>query len=151
MAAIGFGRYATPAMNFGIREEVVIPRSIAPIAADFRSTADNAIQAVIDPPAHGGVRIVFQPRDEQGSITRSWPGGPPNGKSVATVLKIAAEQNRKPLPITISYDKQIWSGLSWGAGEIQTDRLSKSGPITIRCISEEERTRLEAWVYSVTY
>ena len=59
---------------------------------------------------------------------RSWPGGPPNGKSMATVLRITAEQNGKPLPLEIQYDKLIWSGLSWGAAEIPADRMAKAGP-----------------------
>lgn len=152
MAAIGFGRYASLPIDFGIQQDVVIPKSIAPIAADFNPVGNNTIQAVIDPPAHGNLRIIFQQRDEQGNITRSWPGGPPNGKSVATVLKITAEQNGKSLPIEIGYDKLIWSGLSWGAGEIHADKLANSGPITIHCISEEKGTvRLEAHVYTVTY
>jgi len=152
MAAVGFGRYATPAMDFGIQQDVVIPKSITTVAADFQLAGNNTIQAVISPPAHGDLRIVFQQRDEQGNITRSWPGGPPNGKSVATVLKISAEQNGRPLPIAISYDKLIWSGLSWGAGEIQAEKFAKSGPITIRCQSEEKAPlHLEAHVYSVTY
>jgi len=152
MAAIGFGRYASPAMNFGTQQDVVIPKSIAVMPANFQPAGNNAIQAVVEPPARGDLRITFQQRDEQGNITRSWPGGPPTGKSVATVLKISAEQNGEPLPIAISYDKLVWSGLSWGAGEIAADKLAKSGPITIRCLSEEKGTvRLEAHVYAVTY
>jgi hypothetical protein len=152
MAAIGFGRYATPAMNFGIQQDVVIPKSIAPVTANFEPAGNNVIQTVIDPPTHGDLRIIFQQRDETGSITRSWPGGPPNGKSVATVLKITAEQNGQPLPIRITDDRVIWSGLSWGAGEIQAEKMAKSGPITIRCVSEEKGTmRLEAHLFAVTY
>jgi len=152
MAAVGFGRYATAQMNFGVQQDVIIPKSITAIPADFQPAGNNAVQATFEPPAHGDVRVIFQQRDEQGNITRSWPGGPPNGKSVATVLKISAEQNGKPLPVTITYDKLVWSGLSWGAGEIPADKLAKSGPITIRCSSEEKgAVRFEAQLYVVTY
>lgn len=152
MAAIGFGHYATPAMNFGIQQDVVIPQSISAVLTNFQPAGRNAIQAMIEPPAHGHLRIIFQQRDEQGNITRSWPGGPPNGRSAATVLKITAEQNGKPLPITISHDKLIWSGLSWGAGEIKANKFSREGSITIRCASEERGpVRLAAQVYAVTY
>jgi hypothetical protein len=83
---------------------------------------------------------------------RSWPGGPPKGKSVGTVLKILAEQDGKALPIEINYDRVIWSGLSWGAGEIRRKDFSAKGPITIRCSSEEKNpVRLEAHVYEVEY
>ncbi len=152
MAAVGFGRYAVPAFNFGLQEDVVIPRAIAPAEAIFHAAGKNTIEAVVQPPANGDLRILFQQRDEQGNIMRSWPGGPPNGKSVATVLKISAEQGGKPLPIDIQYDKLVWSGLSWGAGEVRHKNFAGDGPITIRCSSgEKDPVKLEAHLYSVSY
>jgi hypothetical protein len=152
MAAVGFGRYAEPAFNFGIQEDVVIPRAIAPLEGKFQDAGKNAIEAVIQPPANGDLRIIFQQRDENGNITRSWPGGPPNGKSVGTVLKIFAEQHSKILSIDIQYDKLIWSGLSWGAGEIRAKDITAGAEIRIRCSSEEQGpVKLDARLYSVTY
>jgi hypothetical protein len=152
MAAAGFGRYAAPAFDFGVQEDVVIPRSIVPVEANFQGAGENTIQAVIQPPAKGSLRIMFQQRDEKGNIMRSWPGGPPNGKSVGTVLKIVAEQNGKPLPLDLQYDKVIWSGLSWGAGEIKHKDFASSQPITIRCSSAEKNpVRLDGQVYEVEY
>ncbi len=95
MAAVGFGRYAEASYEFGVQEDVVIPRAIAPVSAKFETKGKNAIEAVIQPPAKGDLRIIFQQRDENGNVMRSWPGGPPNGKSVGTVLRITAEQNGK--------------------------------------------------------
>ena len=70
---------------------------------------------------------------------RSWPGGPPNGTTVGKVLKISAEQNGKQLPVEINYDRQVWSGLSWGAGEIRRRDFASTGSIVIRCSSAEKR------------
>jgi hypothetical protein len=152
MAAVGFGRYVGMEFNFGIQEDVIIPQKISPIEASFQSAGNNTIQAEIQPSAKGDLRILFQQRDENGNILRSWPGGPPKGKSVGTVLKIIVEQNGKSLPVDIQYDKVIWSGLSWGAGEVRRKDFSTSGSITIRCSSEEENTvRLEAKLYQVEY
>lgn len=152
MAAIGFGRYEDASFNFGIQEDVVIPQTIAPVEANFQQAGKNTIEAVITAPAQGDLRIVFQQRDEQGNIMRSWPGGPPSGKSIATVLKITVTQNGRALPIDISYDKLVWSGLSWGAGEVAHKEFATGGPVTIRCSSEEKGSvKLEAHVYAVTY
>jgi len=152
MAAIGFGRYADASFHFGLQEDVVIPRTIAPVEAKFEPAGRNTIETVIQPPAKGDLRILFQQRDEQGNIMRSWPGGPPNGKSVATVLKITVTQNGKPLPIDLSYDKVVWSGLSWGAGEVLHKDFAAGGPLTIRCSSEEKSSvNLESHLYAVTY
>jgi len=152
MAAAGFGRYAGPDFDFGVQEDVVIPRAIAPIAANFEPAEGNSILAVITPPAKGDLRILFQQRDEKGNIMRSWPGGPPNGTSVGKVLKITAEQNGKRLPIVITYDKVIWSGLSWGAGEIRQRDFVVGQPLTVHCSSAEKAPmKLEGRVYTVEY
>jgi len=135
-----------------VQQDVVIPQMIAPVEARFEPREGNVIEAVIPPPAKGDLRILFQQRDKDGNIMRSWPGGPPNGKSMGTVLRIAAEQNGKRLPIDIQYDKQIWSGLSWGAGEIRRKDFAASGPITIRCSSaEKDSVKLEGHVFVVKY
>jgi hypothetical protein len=152
MAAVGFGRYTEDAFAFGVQEDVLIPKTIGPVSAKFEAKPGNVIEAVIQPPAKGDLRIVFQQLDEGGDVMRSWPGGPPNGKSIGTVLKIAAEQDGKALPIHVDYDRMIWSGLSWGAGEIWRKDFSSGAPITVRCSSaEKDPVKLEGKVYVVTY
>ena len=54
------------------------------------------------------------------------------------VLKISATQEGKILRVEINYDKQIWSGLSWGAGEIKHKDFSGNQPIIVRCTSAEK-------------
>lgn len=152
MATVGFGRYASTEFDLGVQEDVRIPISIAPISASFSSARANTIEAAIEAPAKGDLRIIFQQLDKDGNITRSWPGGPPTGMSVGKVLKIEAEQDGRSLPIEINYDKQIWSGLSWGAGEIRHKDFSSNRPITIRCSSQEKgAVRLEAHLYEVQF
>jgi hypothetical protein len=152
LAAVGFGRYASPEFDLGVQEDVHIPRSIAPLNATFGSKGQNIIEATLTPPAQGDLRIIFQQRNNEGWITRSWPGGPPNGKPVGTVLKIQAEQDGKALPIETDYDRVIWSGLSWGAGEIRHGAFSGSKPVTIRCSSDEKASmKLDARLYTVDY
>ena len=134
----------------GVEDDVRIPRSIVPVNARFVSKGQNAIEATITPPAKGDLRIIFQQRNSDGWITRSWPGGPPKGKSVGTVLKLRAEQNGKELPIATDYDRVIWSGLSWGAGEIRRGDFAGGQALTVQCSSAEKNpTKLEARVYSV--
>jgi hypothetical protein len=152
MAAVGLGRYAAPEFDLGIQEDVRIPRTITSIDASFSDKGSNTIEATIAQPPSGDLRIIFQQHGQGGGIMRSWPGGPPNGKTVGTVLKIVAEQGGKTLPIEINYDKQVWSGLSWGAGEIKRGSFAAGGPITIRCSSaEKDVVKLEAHVYAVSY
>ena len=152
MAAVGFGRYAAPEFDLGVQEDVRIPRTISPIHATFSDKNSNTIEATIEPPAKGDLRIIFQQRGKDGGIMRSWHGGPPNGKTVGTVLKIVAEQDGKQLPIEINYDRQVWSGLSWGAGEVKHANFAAGSPIRIRCLSEEKsKVVLEGHLYTVDY
>ena len=152
LAAVGFGRYASPEFELGVEEDVKIPRAISPVEAAFATKGQNTIEATFPAPKRGDLRIIFQQRNSDGWIARSWPGGPPNGKSVGTVLKIVAEQDGKPLLIEINYDKVIWSGLSWGAGEIRHADFAVGRPLTIRCSSTEKNAmKLEARVYAVEY
>lgn len=152
MVAVGFGAYASPHYDLGVQDDVVIPREIHPLNADFRETAHNTISATIMVPKSSDVRILFQQLGDDGRPRRSWPGGPPSGKSVATVLKITAAQNGRAIPITIDYDRVIWSGLSWGAGEIKNADLDLTQPLTITCSSEEkDNVKLVGKTYEVQY
>jgi hypothetical protein len=153
MAAVGFGQYSSAEFDLGVQDDVRIPRSIAAVEAAFAKGEGNSIQTTFAPPAKGNLRIIFQQRGADGGIMRSWPGGPPNGASVGKVLKISAEQEGKALPVKINYDKQVWSGLSWGAGEIKhQDFGGRQGPITVRCSSaEKEPVKMEGHIYAVVY
>jgi len=152
LAAVGFGRYSSPQDDLGVQQDVQIPRSIAPVEANFASAGQNAIEATVQPPSSGDLRIIFQQYGNDGSVLRSWMGGPPNGTSMGKVLKISAEQKGKPLSVEINYDKMIWSGLSWGVGEVKHAGFSPNMPILIRCSSAEKNpVQLKGRIYSVQY
>jgi hypothetical protein len=152
LAAVGFGRYATQEFDMGVQDDVRIPRAIAPVAASFAPKGPRAIEATVAAPAIGDLRIIFQQRGTDENIMRSWPGGPPNGMTVGKVLMISAEQNGKSLPIEIDYDRQVWSGLSWGAGEIKHGNFVSGQPIVVRCSSAEKNAVvLDGKIYVVQY
>jgi hypothetical protein len=152
MAAVGFGSFSRQEFDLGVQEDVRIPRAITPLSTAFESSGTNVIEATAKPPAKGDLRIIFQQRGSNGEIMRSWPGGPPNGATVGKVLVISAEQAGKALPIEINYDKQVWSGLSWGAAEIKQKDFVSGQPVIIRCSSSEKKAvHLEGWLYEVAY
>lgn len=152
MAAVGFGQYANPKYDLGIQNDVRIPLSISPVAAQFQSRGNNAIEATVKVPAEGDLRIILQQRGKDGRLVRSWPGGPPNGTSVGKVLLLKATQAGKSIPIDITYDKMIWSGLSWAVGEIRRSALQAGQPLTIRCSSaDKDPVVLEGRAYAVKY
>jgi len=152
LAAVGYGRYALQAFDLGVQDDVPIPLAIAPIPTSFATKEKNTIEATLPAAPSGDLRIVFQQKDANGNIMRSWPGGPPNGTSVGKVLKISVEQNGKRLPVDIDYDRLVWSGLSWGAGEVKHGEFAAGEPIVIRCSSAEKNAvTLEGRLYNVHY
>jgi hypothetical protein len=154
MVAVGFGRYAGSEFDLGVQEDVRIPRKIAPIDTSFSTKEANTIEATVAAPAKGDLRVIFQQWSKDGGIMRSQPGwdsvhpAPSFGK----VIKIWAEQNGKSVPVEIDYDRQMLSGLSWGAGEIRSKGFVPRQPITIHCSSAEKGLIvLQGRVYSVEY
>jgi len=56
-------------------------------------------------------------------------------------LTITARQGEKNLPVKIEYDKMIWCGLSWAAGEINTADFDSKHPVQIICTAKEGDSR----------
>jgi len=151
MALVGYGKYAAPAYDLGIQDDVLIPRAITPLQATFAPKGKNTIEATLAAPEHAGLRIIMQQRSQNGEIMRSWKGGPPKGTNMGKVFLLRAEQNGRELPLEINYDKVIWSGLSWAAGEIKANDL-QVGAISVQCSSaENDPVQLEGRIYAVQY
>jgi hypothetical protein len=152
MAMVGFGDYAAPAYDFGIQEDVIIPRSIEPVAAEFRSTAPGAIEAEVQPPDNGALRVIMSQRTPGGRVFRTHAGAPPDGENMGKVFSIEVTQAGRAIPVTVSHDKIVWSGLSWAVGEIQSADLAPDKPVMVRFHSAEKApVKLEGKVYHVVY
>jgi hypothetical protein len=152
MAMVGYGAYAAPGYDFGIQDDVVIPNSIHVIPSDFHTTAPSTIEASIQPPTKGVLRVIMRERTPDGYLRRTWAGGPPNGQNMAKVFSIDATQDGHAVPVHVDYDKIVWSGLSWAVGEIKATDLDPSKPVQIRFHSaEKDPVKLEAVAYQVLY
>ena len=152
MALVGFGGYAGVSHDLGVQQDVLIPQSIRPLHSSFVSRGKNTIEATVTVPAHGDLRIVMQQRSSGGNILRSWKGGPPDGTNMGTFFRLRAWQHGKPVPVEVTYDKVIWSGLSWAVGDIKRDTLAAAQALTIQCSSGEgDPVVLDGKVYEVHY
>ncbi len=151
MAVVGFGRYAQ--YDLGIQDDVQIPRAISPLSAQFTPHGKNVIEATFGLPAHSDIRVVMQQHSaKDGTIMRSWKGGPPNGTNMGKFFVLKAWQAGKEIPVEIEYDKIIWSGLSWAVGEIRSSELAPGQPVTIQASSsEDDPVSLSGAVYQVKY
>jgi hypothetical protein len=152
LAAIGFGEYAQDKYDLGTDETIHIPMDIQPTKAEFADIAKDTIRANINAPRGKDIRIIFQQFYNNGDPCRSWLGAPPNGKKVSEVIRIDVSQDNKAIPLHIEYDKMIWSGLSWGVGEVKQGSFDQTKPLQITCSTTEKYAfSLKAEVYAVSY
>jgi len=152
LVVVGFDEYADGKYHLGVDNTINIPSSIHKLEVTFTSSSKNTIEGQVNPIAGKNIRIIMQQFDKNGLPYRSWPGSPPDGKKVSEVLIIKITQDGKELPLHIEYDKVIWSGLSWAAGEIKHGSFDPRKPINIQCITKEkDELKLNADVYAVAY
>ncbi|HVY73849.1 MAG TPA: hypothetical protein VG890_03410 [Puia sp.] len=152
LAIVGFDEYAQDRYNLGRDETINIPTSISNLNVAFTQTGKNKIAGSVKKLPVKGIRILFQQFDSRGLPYRTWGGAPPDGKKMDYYFRINVTQQGKTVPIHIEYDKMIWSGLSWAAGEINEDDLDFGRPLDIECVSgEATELNLKAWVYAVAY
>lgn len=152
MAMVGYGAYASPEYDFGVQMDVVIPNSIQHVSAEFRTTAPNTIEAAVEAPANGALRVIMRQRTPDGHIYRTHAGAPPDGENMGKVFSIEVTQDGRNIPVTMDYNKIIWSGLSWAVGEVKADDLAPNEPVVVRFHSEEkDPMKLEGKVYHVVY
>lgn len=84
------------------------------------------------------LHVVLNQMDKDGSALRTTGGAPPQGTSIANLLKIEAWQGEKEVPVIRPDDKAIWSGLSWAYGIIRRAAI-KQTPLRIRVETDDER------------
>lgn len=147
MAMIGYGKFASPAYDFGIQQDVVVPNSIRPVQADFHSIGKGIIASTIKAPAKGTLRLVMQQYSPDGTLRRTWATG-----SMGKSFVLRATQSGKDLHIRENYDRVIWSGLSWAVGEIPRSELQPGRPLTLTFQSKEkDSVKLKGQIYLVQY
>lgn len=150
LAVIGVGDYA--ALDWGQEPDVRIAQTVTPMSVEFTREGDDALTAQVDVPAAGRLRVMMQQFGADGLVVRSSGGSPPDGMSLANILKITATQNGVNMTVQVAYDKAIWSGLSWAVGEIDVSDLDPAHKLNLRCTtSDQTAISLRAQVYCVDY
>ena len=151
MVVIGYGEYAKAQYDLGIQEDAIIPSEIRPLVAEFLNEGTNSVGSTITAPSNGNLRIVMR-QYEKGKPKRTSRGAPPNGTSLDKIFLIEASQNRRSIPVYLNYDKAIWSGLSWGVGEIKQGEFDPGSQLMIRCASRESQpVDLKVELYVIGY
>jgi hypothetical protein len=152
LVVVGLDEYADEKYYLGIDQTVRIPYYIQNLDTVFKEVRHNAFIGRVNPVKGKDMRILFQQFGPDNFPRRSNGGSPPNGKKMDEILKITVTQDKKPIPHRVQYDKMIWSGLSWAAGEVDCSVIDPGLPVHIECCSTEtEKLTLKVQVYAVSY
>lgn len=155
MAVVGFGAFAAPEFNFGIEQDVVIPRSIEPVDADFHVTDPGILEARIDPPIRGVLRIVVRERAHDGTETSAAAGAHTADSGNRCTLDFT--QAGRPIPLRPAGaegdgDSTLSAGLSWAVAEIDVNDLTPGIPLRVRFrCNDDAQAVLEGSAYQVIY
>lgn len=155
MAVVGFGAYAAPKFNFGVQQDVVIPKSIEPVDADFHLAASGELEASFDPPIEGVLRVTVRERapDEGSSLDSA--DAYPAGQNHRFTFEITQADRPIPLrPESVGSDGEssFNARLSWAVAEIDVNDLTPGIPLRVRILCDEKSAAtLEASAYQVIY
>jgi hypothetical protein len=159
LALVGLGRYASEDYQLGEQRDILIPSSISKLTAEWQRLDEETIGATVTLPAPATLRIIagqhHRGADLQsaaGAPRRVWATSDRNTTSLGDILRLSAEQAGRPLPIARQYDRPIWSGLSWAAGEVRAEDIAPGQPVTVRFQSKDpSKPELTCEVYLVQY
>ncbi|MGA3031757.1 MAG: hypothetical protein ABSD70_00640 [Terracidiphilus sp.] len=151
MAMVGYGAYASSSFNLGVQQDVIIPRSVEPVDANFYSTESGTLVASFQPPIDGVVRVVLRPRasDSQASTE---PGGIASGPDAGQAFTLDASQYGRPIPVRMESGSKNDHGVGWTVGEIDVNDLTPGVPLVVRFHADDTDTAsLQANAYAVVY
>ena len=141
LAVIGFGKYAVGQSRWESDPDIHIPQKTESLKADMEITGNHTASVQINPMAGMNIRILFSQCGADGKPFRSWGGAPPDGTKMNEFLSITAKQGEATLPVRIEYDKMIWCGLSWAAGEINAADFDAKQPVQILCTAKDGESK----------
>jgi hypothetical protein len=141
LAVIGFGKYAAEQTEWEPGKDIQTPQKIEPLKAEVKVTDTHTASVQVSPMAGMNIRVLFSQCDANGIPFRSWGGAPPDGTRMNEFLRITAQQGGEALPVRIEYDKMIWCGLSWAAGEISAANVDSKLPVQIICAAKDGESK----------
>ncbi len=152
LIVLGYGKYAAEDYNLGIEPDVHIPEALDDLGLPFvPDTHENATTWHGMFEMAGTYRLVIQLYEQYGNPARLSGGAYPDGTTMEKIIGINVNAGGKEIPVTLDYDKALWSGLSWGVGEFQLKEEDIDEPLTIKCTAKHtEKLTLRSTVYKIT-
>jgi hypothetical protein len=148
MAMVGYGAFAAPAYRLGVQEDVIIPRSVEQVDADFHANDAGALEASIEPPMSGVVRLVVRPRAGEAQKDSAKK----DSAEADQDFTLVATQYGRPIPVRLDDSGKQGAGQGWAVGEIDVNDLTPGVPLVVEVHSSDSAmASLEADAYAVEY
>jgi hypothetical protein len=150
IALVGYGEFSDLKYDFGLEKDVVVPKNIEKLSVDFKKIEKNKYEAMIENfDAVSDIRIVCSLK---GNDDKYYRVAEYKDVTVGQLLKLTAKQNGNEVPVTINYDKKLWSGTSWASGEIANKSFVKNAPLIVTyTLDDPNEIKFEGTLYKVRY
>jgi hypothetical protein len=157
MAMIGFGAYTESAYNYGVQQDVVIPNSIEPVDANFQSDAPGDLEARIDPPIEGVLRVIVLGHQPDSQSPPNTTAGRLAGDRAGRNFTLDVTQGGRPIPVRLNDGENAGYAAAhaepiWLVAEIDVNDLTPGLPVSVQFHSIlGEPADLEGSAYQVVY
>lgn len=155
MALVGAGSYANKMYDLGVQDDVIIPLSSREVPITIGKSADVIWSFEFIPqPNMATLRMVFSLEERDGKPLRITGGELQQRVSMGQVLRLEVAQTDSQIPVSIQYDKKIWSGLSWVVAEVDVKNLTPGTPVKVQLSADPAQAGsaiISGKLYSVVY
>jgi hypothetical protein len=131
LTVVGSGDYADSRWDLGTQADVQIPRNCEPLPIADVVQGPRSVSGSVLAPSRGALRIMCSQSGTDGRPWRVTGGAPPSGISMGKLLVLEAKQGGKRLEMSLDYDRQIWSGLSWAVADVSPKQMIPGLPVRI--------------------
>ncbi len=122
LVLIGFGKYSSTDYRLGEEKDVRIPVKMEEVDIHFKKHNTNALLGQFEVTKAGIYRVIFQQFLSNGMPCRVSDGGYPDGTLIDKIEILNVQIENTSIPVTIHYDKPLWSGLSWAVAEFELNK-----------------------------
>lgn len=145
-----------PANRFGVKRDASKPRSIQPLDATFNTAAPGTIEASLNPPIEGVLRIVVRVAAVSGQPQPAIPAGTRSAQSTDRSITLEVSQLDHLIPFRLVTEtprhNTAGAGTSLLVADIDVDDLTPGVPVLVRVHSNLlDPPDLEGRAYQVEY
>ncbi len=153
LVLVGFGKYSSEDYQLGEEKDVRIPVKMEEVDIHFKNHTKNELHGQFEVTKSGIYRVIFQQFFSNGMPCRVSDGGYPDGTSIDKIGILKVQIENTSIPVTIEYDKPLWSGLSWAVAEFELNKNHEGVSCTVEYSVKNQADALNivGKLYSVKY